>query len=197
MPIAGENGKETPGFVNAGHPPDHRPDPSLLPAVACVSLRARLHDPGALCLPQPLIFGAWLRPARQSGDALHIISALRDPDPCDQARSVGHARLNGRALLRIAVEAKREPAVGRKHHLPPVERHRYGVGRRLPDRIAALGERPLKGKGVVVHPLQRTDRSEEHTSELQSLMRISYAVFCLKTKTPSKTTTQQINRTNT
>src|SRR3546814_3033852 len=28
-------------------------------------------------------------------------------------------------------------------------------------------------------------RSEEHTSELQSLMRISYAVFCLKTKTKS------------
>src|SRR3546814_7660195 len=27
--------------------------------------------------------------------------------------------------------------------------------------------------------LQQTDRSEEHTSELQSLMRISYAVFCL------------------
>src|SRR3546814_7970694 len=29
---------------------------------------------------------------------------------------------------------------------------------------------------------QRLIRSEEHTSELQSLMRISYAVFCLKTK---------------
>src|SRR3546814_11789665 len=29
----------------------------------------------------------------------------------------------------------------------------------------------------------RLSRSEEHTSELQSLMRISYAVFCLKTKT--------------
>src|SRR3546814_1848394 len=29
------------------------------------------------------------------------------------------------------------------------------------------------------------DRSEEHTSELQSLMRISYAVFCLKKKTTS------------
>src|SRR3546814_7776923 len=28
----------------------------------------------------------------------------------------------------------------------------------------------------------KTDRSEEHTSELQSLMRISYAVFCLKKK---------------
>src|SRR3546814_8779815 len=30
----------------------------------------------------------------------------------------------------------------------------------------------------------RSKRSEEHTSELQSLMRISYAVFCLKKKTP-------------
>src|SRR3546814_1416140 len=30
-------------------------------------------------------------------------------------------------------------------------------------------------------------RSEEHTSELQSLMRISYAVFCLKKKTRTKT----------
>src|SRR3546814_1107859 len=29
-------------------------------------------------------------------------------------------------------------------------------------------------------------RSEEHTSELQSLMRISYAVFCLKKKTPTQ-----------
>src|SRR3546814_2364698 len=29
----------------------------------------------------------------------------------------------------------------------------------------------------------QVERSEEHTSELQSLMRISYAVFCLKTKT--------------
>src|SRR3546814_1797733 len=33
-----------------------------------------------------------------------------------------------------------------------------------------------------------TWRSEEHTSELQSLMRISYAVFCLKKKKKKKTT---------
>src|SRR3546814_2434621 len=32
-------------------------------------------------------------------------------------------------------------------------------------------------------PRKNADRSEEHTSELQSLMRISYAVFCLKKKT--------------
>src|SRR3546814_6804634 len=37
----------------------------------------------------------------------------------------------------------------------------------------------------------RADRSEEHTSELQSLMRISYAVFCLKKKNKSKHTTRQ------
>src|SRR3546814_7180475 len=37
------------------------------------------------------------------------------------------------------------------------------------------------GMGLAGH------RSEEHTSELQSLMRISYAVFCLKKKTPNKT----------
>src|SRR3546814_4025745 len=33
------------------------------------------------------------------------------------------------------------------------------------------------------------DRSEEHTSELQSLMRISYAVFCLKKKTTTQNST--------
>src|SRR3546814_11234158 len=38
--------------------------------------------------------------------------------------------------------------------------------------------------GAPWRPLLRAaDRSEEHTSELQSLMRISYAVFCLKKKT--------------
>src|SRR3546814_1248644 len=34
---------------------------------------------------------------------------------------------------------------------------------------------------ALIHPSQKS-RSEEHTSELQSLMRISYAVFCLKKK---------------
>src|SRR3546814_10267046 len=42
--------------------------------------------------------------------------------------------------------------------------------------------------------IQYFDRSEEHTSELQSLMRISYAVFCLKKKTKIKRTTKHNNR---
>src|SRR3546814_4589583 len=49
-------------------------------------------------------------------------------------------------------------------------------------------ERPkLSRSAAVARPIDYllkrwSDRSEEHTSELQSLMRISYAVFCLKTK---------------
>src|SRR3546814_3072695 len=38
------------------------------------------------------------------------------------------------------------------------------------------------GKKGAPKPPQGQERSEEHTSELQSLMRISYAVFCLKKK---------------
>src|SRR3546814_7191223 len=38
------------------------------------------------------------------------------------------------------------------------------------------------------------DRSEEHTSELQSLMRISYAVFCLKKKNKIKHTITNTNK---
>src|SRR3546814_2602882 len=37
------------------------------------------------------------------------------------------------------------------------------------------------------------DRSEEHTSELQSLMRISYAVFCLKKKTNRMSTSSVLS----
>src|SRR3546814_5327396 len=41
----------------------------------------------------------------------------------------------------------------------------------------------------------KDDRSEEHTSELQSLMRISYAVFCLKKKKQKKTKNITMNNT--
>src|SRR3546814_3593431 len=47
---------------------------------------------------------------------------------------------------------------------------------------------PLAGEGLDIRPagtfsrMRGRARSEEHTSELQSLMRISYAVFCLKKK---------------
>src|SRR3546814_1974567 len=56
-----------------------------------------------------------------------------------------------------------------------------------PEGAAALVTKALKpGRDIarlaVGHRHRRHSRSEEHTSELQSLMRISYAVFCLKKK---------------
>src|SRR3546814_4429225 len=51
--------------------------------------------------------------------------------------------------------------------------------------IAELLGRPLSKYGVSIVNVGHRGRSEEHTSELQSLMRISYAVFCLKKKTTS------------
>src|SRR3546814_6645300 len=45
-----------------------------------------------------------------------------------------------------------------------------------------MGESPEMMERYMRLGLKATSRSEEHTSELQSLMRISYAVFCLKKK---------------
>src|SRR3546814_5736755 len=54
-----------------------------------------------------------------------------------------------------------------------------GVAR---DPLAALPDGLHVGLCGTGSPLPARERSEEHTSELQSLMRISYAVFCLKKK---------------
>src|SRR3546814_4464972 len=52
------------------------------------------------------------------------------------------------------------------------------------DEVAQAGLDHVPGvdRPDVQAPVERDQRSEEHTSELQSLMRISYAVFCLKKK---------------
>src|SRR3546814_4948036 len=57
--------------------------------------------------------------------------------------------------------------------------HASSQGFRLPRVSPALPASPHRIKSADARP-----RSEEHTSELQSLMRISYAVFCLKKKKP-------------
>src|SRR3546814_9408371 len=56
----------------------------------------------------------------------------------------------------------------------------YAIGKKVDARIAE------QFSTIPESPLEIRARSEEHTSELQSLMRISYAVFCLKKQ---KTTT--------
>src|SRR3546814_7556432 len=60
-------------------------------------------------------------------------------------------------------------------------RHERAASRDRPP--TALDLWLLEEASTTNRPTRRPDRgSEEHTSELQSLMRISYAVFCLKTK---------------
>src|SRR3546814_9361507 len=67
------------------------------------------------------------------------------------------------------------------HRLPDVHcaarMRRHAIGR---ARTASVPRRLLNSDKFL--------RSEEHTSELQSLMRISYAVFCLKKKNKNRTT---------
>src|SRR3546814_4990981 len=74
---------------------------------------------------------------------------------------VGAYRMGERAVVLRELARPQEPHVG-----DPLDRVRAHVG----------GERLVAEHG------QPFLRSEEHTSELQSLMRISYAVFCLKKK---------------
>src|SRR3546814_8939853 len=85
------------------------------------------------------------------------VSTLREvPSSKSGTRSLDYARRQSRALTEKSIEG--------------TETSRVGFCRQRP----AAGNRPFR---------LTLDRSEEHTSELQSLMRISYAVFCLKKKT--------------
>src|SRR3546814_6811782 len=105
---------------------------------------------------------------------------------------------------------RRPPALRRAVEFEPVEPFRVDVAEKVrgrdrralvldPQRDRAevgnerdIGPRVGGGRGG---DGRRNRRSEEHTSELQSLMRISYAVFCLKkTKTDKPRQTRTQNR---
>src|SRR3546814_19573099 len=92
----------------------------------------------------------------------------------------GVALARGPRQCRGHVE-KIPPARRARHLCPPVARRRAGrnlVGGSARDRGGAR---------------DFASRSEEHTSELQSLMRISYAVFCLKKKNNTKSQKRRCN----
>src|SRR3546814_4827098 len=89
-----------------------------------------------------------------------------------QARD-GCLEVGGQSLTRLADRIGQTPF--------------FAYERRLLDERIALLRRCLPAKvklhyAVKANPMPAVVRSEEHTSELQSLMRISYAVFCLKKK---------------
>src|SRR3546814_9966125 len=83
-----------------------------------------------------------------------------------------------RTSLRMEISLPRNTPFGRS---PCPSSVRSPSRRRLEGRGAPSSK--SKVNGCAIHR-----RSEEHTSELQSLMRISYAVFCLKKKTNDMTT---------
>src|SRR3546814_5441303 len=77
-------------------------------------------------------------------------------------------------IIKHGIKMTAMPAWG-KTHPDPLIWDMVAFVRKLP------GMSPTEYKQLVASA--PAERSEEHTSELQSLMRISYAVFCLKTKT--------------
>src|SRR3546814_1335495 len=78
----------------------------------------------------------------------------------------------GERRIRVAIDAAQRIGCYRQRARGDGERGRIGrILREAEAVIAAVAGQPAAGH-----------RSEEHTSELQSLMRISYAVFCLKKK---------------
>src|SRR3546814_2292167 len=82
-----------------------------------------------------------------------------------------------------------DDAVDRLDHQVHVDRRGHPV---LAQRLAHQWADGEVGHVVVVHHVEvhPVGRSEEHTSELQSLMRISYAVFCLKKKNKQRNKTK-------
>src|SRR3546814_1875964 len=136
--------------------------------------------------PYTTLFRSGRRPALRSGPALAPGKPPCRGDDCDPAGAVPH---NGAMpdtlpdwLAYIERQHPRSIAMG-------LERVREVAGRmglaRPARQVITVGG--TNGKGSTVAFIEaiacaagwRVGRSEEHTSELQSLMRISYAVFCL------------------
>src|SRR3546814_4955358 len=77
----------------------------------------------------------------------------------------------------------RSPVWGRNRRCEAAVEIRTAGRRPSPGRIGAATHRRTRARRRLPAPGRDfAGRSEEHTSELQSLMRISYAVFCLKKK---------------
>src|SRR3546814_1454528 len=98
-------------------------------------------------------------------------------------------------------------ASGESRDLTPYEKTRAfvtGVSHLHPDSVlVGMNDRDAKwhdlysvdlgsGERTLVERNTQEFRSEEHTSELHTLMSTSYAVFCLKKKTQTNTTTERI-----
>src|SRR3546814_8305776 len=152
-----------------GHPGLHRPDPLFPTATLCRALPP-------LATPE----------ARSRRQPPPLCLCSYDVLSCAVAASQARVRASGSALRVMSVTTERmsAPAAStpgaRSTVRPPMATSGIAPTRRF---HSFTFSRPC-GSHFIFFRM----KSEEHTSELQSLMRISYAVFCLKQKT-----TQQHN----
>src|SRR3546814_2293622 len=120
---------------------------------------------------------------------LGLVDAVERPQHRLQCRSLDLQRLrHGQlALFRVRLPFRPAPALGLQPAIELIEagEPQPGLEEATPDRLhlvldlTLLPSRRRRAGGRLDHIM----RSEEHTSELQSLMRISYAVFCLQKQT--------------
>src|SRR3546814_2157739 len=76
--------------------------------------------------------------------------------------------------------------IGRAEPQPRASAHGGATRQRWRTLLTCFGWQLVCPENTITYLAQCSARSEEHTSELQSLMRISYAVFCLTKKTKTK-----------
>src|SRR3546814_8677161 len=110
-----------------------------------------------------------------SSDVCSSDLAPRSREAAGGCRHARHHLDGDAAALQIVDLFSAAPGIER---IAALEAHDAAAGQRL------LGHQPVDF--VLAQGMPRR-RSEEHTSELQSLMRTSYAVFCLKKKTSRQT----------
>src|SRR3546814_1432291 len=119
-------------------------------------------------------------------------SDLAGPIGCSAARSARTATIDGNAGAPLEADRLDGGDLGgERTGARPGERSAAVLGRRLTHPNQRFASQTVSDERDTV----AMSRSEEHTSELQSLMRISYAVFCLKKK--NKTHIIKINILNT
>src|SRR3546814_6719295 len=115
-------------------------------------------------------------------------SDLAGPIGCSAARSARTATIDGNAGAPLEADRLDGGDLGgERTGARPGERSAAVLGRRLTHPNQRFASQTVSDeRDTVAMSFARPvfpERSEEHTSELQSLMRISYAVFCLKNNT--------------
>src|SRR3546814_8780642 len=102
----------------------------------------------------------------------------------DLARSLWR-NLSASSIVRRVMQGMSRPGTVKDRARPPV--HKMSRSQLDTQPLSSLTVRASRSIEIALRLLRQSifresSRSEEHTSELQSLMRISYAVFCLKKK---------------